>query len=260
MSPLALAGDQIYAHPARQQSPQDAPTDACKYLQIEEFRCLNATWLLCYFYSLKSLEEDPERKIEAFWFEPRCDLEVGKMLHFITIQLKDSKWHDDLLVLVSKWLNLVVENDMKPWVIQKQSRLNETSSLLAWLPLLSLRCNCNWHSSCTFLQEAILKGNYSTKPQMFVGFRMFQVGRVSFSSLSLGQSGAPVSNTAWDCSQEVHEVVGCHLSEFMMTRVSSSDTVKVRGNRTRSEDDTFLPQIWNQRGSDSSNFLDRGSF
>lgn len=36
----------------------------------------------------------------------------------------------------------------------------------------------------------------------------------------------------------------------------SNDTARVRGRRTRSEDDTSLPQIWNQRGSDSSKLLD----
>ena len=25
---------------------EDAPKDACKYLQIEEFRCLNVTWMI----------------------------------------------------------------------------------------------------------------------------------------------------------------------------------------------------------------------
>lgn len=40
----------------------------------------------------------------------------------------------------------------------------------------------------------------------------------------------------------------------------SNDTARVRGRRTRSEDDTYLPQIWNQRGSDSSILLDCGGF
>lgn len=140
--------------------PQDAPTDACKYLQIEEFRCLNATWLLCYFYSLKSLEEDPERKLEAFWFEPRLTKHDGRI------------WKTFLFLVIWKLVRCYISllfswrtrNDMKPWVMQKQTQLNETTIAITTLPI-------NWNSSCTLPGVAILKGNYSSKPQIFVGFR-----------------------------------------------------------------------------------------